>query len=133
MTEFVNWTSLATYGGALALVVTITQFTKNLSYVKSIPTQVWSYILSFVILTCAHAFTTGLDLNVLAQTLFNAVIVSIGANGGYSVIERITGNNLSGTLTVTTTDPEKDLYDFKVDDLDALTSKRTVTLLVDKQ
>jgi len=86
MNEFVNWVTLGTYGGALAMVLLLTQFTKDLSFAKRIPTQIWSYILALAVLIAANAFTTGLTPEVIAQTLFNAVVVSMAANGGYGLL-----------------------------------------------
>ncbi|MDR1061820.1 MAG: hypothetical protein LBL83_11590 [Clostridiales bacterium] len=91
MSEFINWTTLGTYGGALAMVLVLTQFTKELSFIKKIPTQLWSYILSFVVLILANVFTNGLTLDIAAQTVFNAVIVSIAANGGHGVLQKVVG------------------------------------------
>ncbi len=91
MSEFISWTTLITYGGALAMVMVLTQFTKELPFTKNIPTQYWSYILAFVVLVVANAFTGGLTLDVLAQTVFNSVIVSLSANGGFNLAQRITG------------------------------------------
>lgn len=130
MTEFINWTTLGTYGGALAMVMVLTQFTKNLSFAKKIPTQIWSYILAFVVMTCAYAFTSGITLNGVFQTIFNAVIVSIAANGGYTGLQKITGKATSGQLLVDTSDPDKDIYRLDVGSLDDLIDKNTVTLAV---
>ncbi|GHV41892.1 hypothetical protein FACS189490_09700 [Clostridia bacterium] len=91
MNEFINWATLGTYGGALAMVMVLTQFTKELNFTKWMPTQIWSYILSLIVLICAIAFTDGLTLNNFVQTLFNSVIVSIAANGGFSVVKKATG------------------------------------------
>ena len=89
MTKFVNWTTLATYGGAITFVMTLTQLTKETVFTKKIPTQLWSYILAFGVLLAANAFTTGLTLDVFAQTVLNAAIVSISANGGYSGVTKL--------------------------------------------
>lgn len=94
MSEFINWATLGTYGGALAMVMVLTQFTKNLGFTKRMPTQIWSYILAFVVLILANAFTTGLTLDIATQTIFNAVVVSIAANGGYSAVTKATGRGL---------------------------------------
>jgi hypothetical protein len=91
MSEFINWATLGTYSGALAMVMLLTQFTKDLSFTKKMPTQIWSYILALIVLICAMAFTDGITVNTFIQTLFNSVIVSIAANGGFSVIQRVTG------------------------------------------
>ena len=89
MNEFITWTTLGTYGGALVMVCLLTQFTKELPFTKRVPTQLWSYILALAVLMCANAFTTGLSLDIFFQTLFNAVVVSIAANGGFSVVRKI--------------------------------------------
>ena len=93
MTEFISWASLGTYGGALVMVGVLTQFTKNIPWFKQIPTQLWSYILAFIVLLCAHAFTRDLTIDIFFQSIFNAGIVSIASNGGYSVIEKIAGKS----------------------------------------
>ena len=94
MNEFINWATLGTYGGALAMVLVLTQFTKDLSFTKKIPTQIWSYILAFTVLILANMFTIGLTFDIVAQVIFNAVVVSIAANGGFSAFQRITkGSN----------------------------------------
>jgi hypothetical protein len=89
MSEFINWATLGTYGGALAMVLVLTQFTKELTIIKNIPTQIWSYILSFGVLILANSFTNGLTLDIIAQTVFNAVIISLGANGGFGATQKV--------------------------------------------
>lgn len=88
MNEFITWATLATYGGALIMVGVLTQFTKDLSFTKKLPTQIWSYILSLVVMYPAMFFTGQLNANTAILTIFNAVIISIAANGGYAAYER---------------------------------------------
>ena len=89
MNEFVNWTTLATYGGALAMVLILTQLTKGIGFIKAIPTQLWSYILTLLVLYPALYFTGQLDANMAVLTLFNGAIISLSANGGFEAIKRI--------------------------------------------
>ena len=93
MNEFINWTTLSTYGGALSMVMVLTQFTKDIGITKRIPTQIWSYILALIVLVWSMVFTDGLTLNTFVLTLFNAAIISIGANGGFSAIQKLTGKD----------------------------------------
>lgn len=130
MNEFISWPTLATYGGALATVLILTQFTKGLGFVQKIPTQIWSYILALITLITAHAFTDGLTLNIIVQSLFNGVIISIAANGGFSVVQSIAGKATDGKLLVDTSDPEKDIYRLDVGTIEGLADKRTITLKV---
>jgi len=89
MSEFINWATLGTYGGALAMVMMLTQFTKEFAFTKRIPTQLWSYILSIFVLIAATVFTEGLSVNGVMQAVFNAVVVSIAANGGYGILQKV--------------------------------------------
>ena len=91
MSEFVNWGSLGTYGGALTMVMLLTQFSKELPFVHRIPTQLWSYILAFAVLTASHAFAAGLNAAVVGETVLNAMVVSMAANGGHSALTRTAG------------------------------------------
>ena len=87
--EFFNWATLATYAGALSAVMLIVQFTKDLQFIQKIPTQIWSYILSLVVLYPAYFFTGQLSLDNAVIIPFNAVILSLAANGGYGVAKKI--------------------------------------------
>ena len=86
--EFVSWEILGTYAGAMAMVGVITQLTKNIKFISAIPTQLWSYILSLVVMYCAGYFLGQLDLSNAVLIIFNAALVSLGANGGYEGIVR---------------------------------------------
>ena len=68
--EFVTWEMLATYAGALAMVLIVTQFTKNLSFIAKIPTQVWSYIVALLVLP--HLVQTPGDLGLSDAGAFKA-------------------------------------------------------------
>lgn len=89
MDQYLTWTFLATYGGALAMVTLLTQFTKELGFIDKMPTQLWSYILSLAVLFPAMYFTGQLTTEMIFLTFFNGVIVSLGSNGGYNAVNRI--------------------------------------------
>lgn len=86
--EFVSWEILGTYAGAMAMVGLLTQLTKNIKFISAIPTQLWSYILALVVMYCTHYFLGQLTWDNAILTLFNAALVSLGANGGYEGIVR---------------------------------------------
>ncbi len=92
--QFVNWNMLATYAGALAMVMIITQFTKGLKLIEKVPTQVWSYVVALAILYPAYFFTGQLTIETAILILFNAVIVALAANGGYDALNKALGNLL---------------------------------------
>ena len=87
--EFVTWELLGTYAGAMAMVGVITQLTKNIKFISAIPTQLWSYILSLVVMYAANFFLGQLTISNAILILFNAGLVSLGANGGYEGITKL--------------------------------------------
>ena len=89
--EFLTWEFLGTFAGAIIGVGILSQFVKNAGILKRVPTQILSYFLAFIILIFAEFFMAGLTVNFVILTVFNAVVVSLAANGGYSAIRRMTG------------------------------------------
>ena len=87
--EFVTWTGLSTYAGALAMVMLIVQFTKGISFIDKLPTQVWGYIVALVVLLLANLFTGQLTIENAVLLLFNAAIVALAANGGYDAVKSV--------------------------------------------
>ena len=87
--EFFTWDKLGTYAGAAALVALITQLTKELPYIRRVPTQVWSYVLAVIVLIASQVFTGAFTISSAALSLANGVLVSLAANGGYSLITRV--------------------------------------------
>ncbi len=91
--EFVSWELLGTYAGAMAMVGVITQLTKNIKFISAIPTQIWSYVLALIVMYTANFFLGQLTLSNAILILFNAGLVSLGANGGYEGITKLFNKN----------------------------------------
>ena len=87
--QFFSWNILGTFAGAVLAVTLITQLTKDLPYIKKIPTQLWSYILAVVVLLAAQTFNGALTLSNAVLCLANGLLVSLGANGSYTAITRV--------------------------------------------
>jgi len=86
MQEFFTWAMLGTYAGAVLATTLITQLIKE--WLKSIPTRIVSYVIALVVLLAAAAFNNALTLADGALCLFNAVIVSLAANGGFDAVSK---------------------------------------------
>ena len=86
---FIDWSTLATYAGALTMVVIITQLTKGLKWISRIPTQIWSYMVALAVLYSAFFFTDQLTASNAVLILFNGVIVALASNGGFDAVKRI--------------------------------------------
>lgn len=87
--EFFDWNGIGTYTGAVMAVGVITEIIKDIPGIKKIPTQLMSYVLAFIVLICAMFFSGGFTAQGAALAVFNAALVSLGANGGYSAIQRV--------------------------------------------
>ncbi len=88
--SFFNWEQLNTYAGATIAVILFVQFTKDLPGIKSIPTRVWAYIISAVLLVLSTLFTVSpITPAVILLCFINSVIVAMAAIGGYDVTHNI--------------------------------------------
>jgi len=86
--EFFTWAVLLTYAGATLATSLITQLIKGLGFIDRMPTRIFSYIVSLVVLLAATFFTGGLTLEAGALCVINAVVVSLAANGAYDAVAR---------------------------------------------
>ena len=88
MAEFFTWATLVTFAGAGTATSIITQFLKE--PLKKIPTQLVSYFIALVVLLLATAATgSAADWTGWVIIPFNAIIISMAANGTFSAITRI--------------------------------------------
>lgn len=94
--EFFDWSILGTLAGAVAAVAVLTEITKSLPGTSKIPTQIWSYVLALIVLICAQAFTAGLKASSAVLALVNAAMVSLAANGGYDLLDRLKNGQKTG-------------------------------------
>lgn len=88
---FFDWGVLATYAGATAATIAVTQVFKGVSFINRIPTRLFAYIVALIILVAATAFTDGVALESAALCVVNALMVSLASNGAYDAV--ITKNN----------------------------------------
>ena len=93
MNNFFTWETLATFTGCVAATTLITQFVKNLPFLKDIATQWVSYVIAAILLLGATFFTGALTLSSGSLIPFNAVLVALSANGAYSAVKRAICSN----------------------------------------
>ena len=86
--QFLSWSDLASYGGAVMAVLIITEFTKDLPGIRRIPTRLWAYLIALVLLVTAAVFTAD---KVRAEDILlcfvNGVIVAMAAVGSYHSVQ----------------------------------------------
>ncbi len=86
---FLNWETLATFGGAVSAVVFLVQMLKlPMDRIWKIPTQVFVYVVSLALLIMAQAFVPslgGLTWQTGLLCLINAVPVALSAMAAYDI------------------------------------------------
>ena len=93
MNEFWSWQTLATYAGATAATLLVTQFVKGLAdKYFTIPTNLVAYGVALVVLILAQQFTGTLDASTAVLSVFNAILVATAASGSYDAAHRIAGS-----------------------------------------
>jgi len=94
--DFFTWDILGTMAGATLAVAVLTEITKGIPGIRKLPTQVWSFILAFAVLIGAQAAAGTLTLATGGLVVLNAALVSIAANGGYDLLERLKNGQRTG-------------------------------------
>lgn len=86
MNEFMNYETLATFGGLAAAVAIIVQFTKSIikRQFADYAIRIYAFIIALV-LTFIFA-RNGEGIEGIALTVINAILVTLAALGGYEVI-----------------------------------------------
>lgn len=86
---FITWENLTTYTGVLIMVLILTQLTKDLPLIKKFPTQLWSYLLTLLVMYPAAYFSGTCTTANAVLILFNAAVVTLASNGGYDLLKQL--------------------------------------------
>ncbi|HEX3037951.1 MAG TPA: hypothetical protein VHO94_03045 [Oscillospiraceae bacterium] len=89
MSEFFTWQLLSTFAGCTLATGILTQFVKNVPFLKKIATQWVSYAIAVILLFAATFFTGALTGSSAAMIPFNAVLIALSSNGAYSAVKRV--------------------------------------------
>ena len=81
MEQFLTWEMLSDYVTFVGIVFSIVAFTKNGPVIKLIPTRLWSFIVSFILLTLVNAHNATFEWLDLVIYGINAIMISASANG----------------------------------------------------
>lgn len=91
--EFFTWATLATYAGALAATLAITELLKAAHIAEKIPTRIVAWIVALLVLLAANYFAGTFTPQSAVLCIINAVVVSLAANGSYDLITSTTKKN----------------------------------------
>ena len=88
--QFFTGKELATYAGALAATLILTQLLKGVGFIERIPTRIFSWVIAFCVLVVANALFIGnLTGGTIFLCFFNAAIISLASNGAYDGVVAI--------------------------------------------
>lgn len=89
MNEFLTWDTLLTFTGLSTATYIITEFTKEIPFIKKIPTKYWSYIIALILLLSVNIVLKSFKYEDIILYLVNSIPVSLSANGlnNFNLIE----------------------------------------------
>lgn len=89
MNEFLTWTTLGTYAGAVLATTLVTQLLKGLSFIDKLPTRIFSYIVAVALLVLANVFSGDVSLSGIVLCFVNGVVVSLASNGAFEAVDAV--------------------------------------------
>ena len=89
MTEFLDWAMVGTVAGFVLAVVLLTEFVKNIPFLKTVPTQIVSFVIAMVVMLAYKFAMSEFKWVDFLLYVLNSVGASLTANGGYAAIKRI--------------------------------------------
>lgn len=81
MEQFLTWEMLEDFVTFVGIVLTIVAFTKEIPGIKLIPTRLWSFIVSFSLLSIVNIHSGTFEWFNLVLYGINAIMISASANG----------------------------------------------------
>ncbi len=81
MDAFITWDILSSYTTFVSIVYMVVEFTKELKFIKKIPTKYFSFIVSFILLLLANIVNNSFCRVDIVLYILTAISISLGANG----------------------------------------------------
>lgn len=81
MEEFLTWEVLTTYTSFVSIVFMIVEFTKELKFIKKIPTKYWSFLISFALLVLTNIVMGSFRYVDIVLYILTSISISLGSNG----------------------------------------------------
>lgn len=85
MDNFITLDYMGTFVGMVAIVVLLTQFTKDLidKYLSKIPTKYVVFVYALIVIFAYQLMTNTFDTKKVLLTILNAILITMTAQGGY--------------------------------------------------
>ena len=81
MENFITWENMLNYTTFVGILYMVVEFTKDIPFIKQIPTKYWSCILSIIMIIITNLVTGTFDYKDILLYLLTSISISLGANG----------------------------------------------------
>lgn len=97
MDGFISWQTLIEYASFVTMVFTVVEFTKEMPFIKKIPTKYWSAIVSFTLLLIANLHDGSFATWDIVLYILSSIVVSLGSNGLANFNKKLTATKEGDT------------------------------------
>lgn len=81
MENFMTWETLLTYTTFVSTIFMVVEFTKELPFIKKIPTKYWSFLISLGLLTIVNVVMKDFKWEDIVLYALSSMAISLGSNG----------------------------------------------------
>lgn len=93
MNDFLTWNSLSTYVNFITIVFLVVEFTKEIKWIKRIPTKYWSFFVSFFLLVIINLVNNNFKFYDVILYLLTSISISLSSNGLSDLNKKKEDNN----------------------------------------
>ena len=83
METFITWAIIAEYVSFVGIVFMVVEFTKELKFIKPIPTKYWAFIVAFCLLLILNIHNGSFAWFDIVLYVLSSITVSLSSNGLY--------------------------------------------------
>ena len=81
MDNFITWENMLNYTTFVAILYMVVEFTKDIPYIKKLPTRYWSCVLSMIMIVVTNVVTGSFEFKDIMLYILTSISISLGANG----------------------------------------------------
>jgi len=81
MENFMTWETLLTYTTFVSTIFMVVEFTKELPFIKKIPTKYWSFLISLGLLIVVNVVMKDFRWEDIVLYALSSMAISLGSNG----------------------------------------------------
>lgn len=93
MESFMTWETLLTYTTFVSTIFMVVEFTKELPFIKKIPTKYWSFLISLGLLIIVNVVMKDFKWEDIVLYALSSMAISLGSNGLSNFNKKESGSN----------------------------------------